>query len=95
MQISAKYIYKCGFYGRKTPKTSQNQLYLYLRFLLNLSHSNWYSFLNIWYIFKYFNLKFLKLASELNLAAILFTGFLNFEFGAILAQFSGASKPDQ
>ena len=35
--------------------------------------------------FSIFLREILKLASRLNLAAILFIGFLNFEFGAILA----------
>ena len=38
MQVAAKYLHKCGFYGQKTSKMSQNQLYLRLRFLLNLNH---------------------------------------------------------
>ena len=37
-QVSAKYLYKYGFYGRKHPKISQNQLYLHLLFLLNLCY---------------------------------------------------------
>ena len=37
--------------------------------------------------FSIFLLEILKSASKLNLAAILLIGFLNFEFGAILAPF--------
>ena len=74
-----------GLYGQQTPKLSQNQMYHCLRFLLSLNHESLILLLIL--NFSIFLFKILKLASQLNLAAVLLIGFLNFEFGAILGPY--------
>ena len=66
---------------------SQNQLYLGSPFALYAQSQSLILLLLLH--FSIFLVEILKLASQLNLAAILFIGFLNFEFGAILGLFSG------
>ena len=82
MKVSAKYLYKYGFNGRKSPQISQNQLYLHLT-LFAQSQS---LILLLLLHFSIFLFGILKSASQLNLAAITFslTRFLDFKFGAIL-----------